>query len=193
MYPHTANSLGTVFAAGVPFMIYHLISGIFTFTIIALPIISFLSSENKIEMQFKIKNAHKIPVVVIALCLIVLSFTGTAMKVPEKSEIWLENSDETSVKIVVIGEGWRMEDNIFAFNGDTVFSILEKFCSRNDVSFEYEHFEEFDAVVVRSIKGDEVSWMYFVNDMDNIIWESCDKYKVSNGDILVWRSGVELY
>jgi len=194
IYPHTAETLGAVFAAGVPFMIYHMISGVFTFVVIALPVVSFVSSEYKIEMPLKIKNIHKIPVAALALCLIALSFTGTAMQIPEKSEIWLEKSDETSVKMVIIGDGWRIEDNIFAYDGDTAFSILEKCSLRNDFSFEYTYYEQFDSVLIDSINNDVNGdggkyWQYYASTYEN--GESppmvgCDKYEVSNGDYIVW-------
>ena len=40
IYPHTINSLIQVFINGIPFMIYHSISGVITFVLIALPVIS---------------------------------------------------------------------------------------------------------------------------------------------------------
>ena len=190
IYPHTANSLAAVFTAGIPFMIYHIISGAFTFVAIALPVVSFVSVEHKLEMPFKIKNTHKIVVAAVALCLIVLSFTGTAMQVPEKTEVWLENSDETSVKMVIIGDGWRIEDNIVAYEGDTVFSILEKISARNDFPLEYTYYEEFDALLINSINNDVGGeggkyWQYYVNS--DIPMVGCDKYDVSNGDCVEWR------
>jgi len=195
IYPHTPNTLAAVFTAGIPFMIYHMISGVFTFVVIALPIISYVSSEHKLEMPLKIKNTHKIVVAAVALCLIVLSFTGTAMQVPEKTEVWLENSDETSVKMVIVGDGWRMEDNIVAYEGDTVFSILEKISARNDFSFEYTYYEEFDALFINSINNDVGGdggkyWQYYASTYYNLEkppMKGCNKYEVSNGDYVEWR------
>jgi len=189
IYPHTTSTLAAVFTAGIPFMLYHMISGVFTFVVIALPIISYVSIEHKIEIPLKIKNIHKIPVAIVAFGLIVLSFTGTATQVPEKTEVWLEKSDETSVKIVIIGDKWRIDDNLFAYEGDTIFSILEKCSMRNDFSIEYTYYEEFDSLLIDSINNDVngeggMYWQYYVND--DIPMVGCDQYEVSNGDYVLW-------
>jgi len=190
MYPHTAKSLAMVFTAGIPFMIYHMISGVVTFVIIALPILAYVSQKTNVKLSVKFKNIHKIPVVALAVCLIVLSFTGTAMRVPEKSEIWLEKSDETSVKIVIIGDGWTIEDNLVAYNDDTVFSLLERSSSRNDFSIDYTYYEQFDAILIDSINNDENGmdgkyWQYYVNE--DIPMVGADKCSISNGDYIKWR------
>jgi len=191
IYPHTANSLAAVFTAGIPFMIYHLISGAFTFVAIALPIVAYVSMEFKIEMPFKIKNLHKIPIVILVLSLVILSFTGTAMKMPEKSDIWLENSDETSVKIVIIGDEWKMEDNIITYDGDTVFSILKEVTSRNNILLKYTYYEQFDSILIDSINDNlngenDMYWQYYING--DIPMVGCDKYyDISNGDCIEWR------
>jgi hypothetical protein len=192
IYPHTAGTLAAVFTAGVPFMIYHMISGVFTFAVIALPIVSYFSMEHKIEMPHKIKITHKIPVAAITISLIVLSFTGTAMHVPEKSEVWLEQSDKTSVKVVILSDGWKIEDNIFAYEGDTVFSVLEKCSTRNHFSIKYTYYEQFDSTLINSINnavGGEGGkyWQYYVNNGETPPMVGCDKYEVSNGDSIQWR------
>jgi len=197
IYPHTANSLTAVFTSGIPFMIYHMLSGAITFTAIALPIISYVSMKHRIEMPLKIRNVRKIPVTLFVLCLVALSFTGTAMQIPEKSEIWLEDSDETSVKIVIIGEGWNVQDNIIAYDGDTVFSILKEVTQRNDIFLEYTYFEQFDSILIDSISidlngKDNMYWQYYVNG--NIPMVGCDKYyTIYNGDYIEWRFEVVPY
>ena len=196
MYPHNVNSLAAVFTAGIPFMIYHMISGVVTFIAIALPVIAYVSQKTNIQLPIKIKNIHKIPVAALALCLIALSFTGTAMKVPEKSEIWLEESDETSVKMVILGDGWTIEDNLIAYSGDTVFTLLERSSSRNSFSLEYTYYEEFDAMLIDSINNvengeDGKYWQYYVNK--DIPMIGADNYRVSNGDYIEWRFEVVSY
>jgi len=191
IYPHTANSLAAVFTAGIPFMLYHMLSGAFTFTVIALPIVAYVSMGHKIETPLKIRNVHKIPVAILVLCLVALSFTGTAMQMPEKSEVWLENSDETSVKIVIIGDGWKVQDNVVAYDEDTVFSILEEVTQRNDILLEYTYYEQFDSILINSINDDlngkdDMYWQYYVNG--DIPMVGCDKYDdISNGDCIEWR------
>ena len=190
MYPHTLNSFAMVFTAGIPFMIYHLISGVVTFIVIALPVLVYVSKKTNIELPVRIKNVHKIPVAVLALCLIALSFTGTALQVPEKSEIWFEKSDETSVKIVILGDGWTIEDNIVAYDDVTVFSLLERTLSKNSFSLEYTYYEQFDSILIDSINGvengeDGKYWQYYVNG--DIPMIGADKYSVTNGDYVEWR------
>jgi len=190
IYPHTAQSLVAVFTAGIPFMLNHLISGIATFVLIALPVTYYTSHKEKLFIPINIRSIQKIPVVVFVIGLIVLSFTGTAMKIPEKSDIlWIEQSDQTSVKIVIQGDGWRIEDNIFAYDGDTVFSILKKCSERNGFSFEYTYYEEFDSMLIDSINNDVNGdngkyWQYYVNE--DIPMVGSDKYTVSNGDSILW-------
>lgn len=190
IYPHNVNSLAAVFTAGIPFMVYHMISGVVTFVLVALPILAYVSKKTSIESPIKIKNIHKIPVAVLALCLIALSFAGTAMHVTEKSEVWLEKSDETSVKMIVLGNGWILEDNLIAYDGDTAFSILEAFSKRNGISFEYTYYEQFDSVLIDLINGDVNGvdgkyWQYYVNE--DIPMIGADKYTVFNGDYIEWR------
>jgi len=163
IYPHNVNSLAAVFTAGIPFMIYHMISGVVTFVLVALPILAYVSKKTSIEL---------------------------AIQVPEKSEVWLEKSDETSVKMMVLGDGWTLEDNLIAYSGDTVFSILEVSSNRNRVSFEYTYYEQFDSVLIDSINGDVNGedgkyWQYYVNE--DIPMIGADKYTVSNGDYIEWR------
>jgi hypothetical protein len=167
-----------------------MISGVVTFVLVALPILAYVSKKTSIETPIKIKGTHKLPVAAIAICLIALSFTGTAMQVPEKSEVWLEKSDETSVKMIVLGNGWTLEGNLIAYSDDTAFSILEELSNKNRVSFEYTYYEEFDSVLIDSINGDVNGedgkyWQYYVNE--DIPMIGADKYTVSNGDYVEWR------
>lgn len=55
MYPHTGEALITVYSLGVPFMIYHLISGVTTFVLIGLPVIFYLSDK---QAMFSIQESH---------------------------------------------------------------------------------------------------------------------------------------
>jgi len=198
MYPHNMQSLAMVFTAGIPFMVYHLISGVVTFVFIALPVLVFVSKKTTLEVPFKIKNVNKIPVAVIALCLIALSFTGTAMRVPEKSELWFDKSDETSINILIIGDGWIIEDNLIAYTEETVFSILQKVTSTHQVSLDYTYYEDFDSTLIDSINGDMNGdegkyWQYYINNGDVPPMVGADQYDVTNGDFIEWRFEVIPY
>ena len=190
MYPHTFKSLVTVYLAGIPFMIYHMISGVFTFIAIALPIVSLNSINHKINIPIKIKKSHKIIIIAITLMLVLLSFSGNALKIPEKSDIWLENSDETSVRIKIIGNDWELNDNIIAYEDSTVFTLLNDFSNRNQLDFEYTYYEQFDSILIDSIGNvkngeDGKYWQYYI--YNEIPMVGCDKYKINNGDYIEWR------
>ncbi len=68
-YPHTLQGLATVFALGLPFMVYHLASGITTFLFIGLPVMTTVRSESSVSD----KISYKVPAL-ITIVLIVFSF-----------------------------------------------------------------------------------------------------------------------
>lgn len=196
MYPHDAASLAAVFTAGLPFMVYHMISGVVTFVAIALPVLVYVSKKTQLHLPFKLRMTQKVPIVIVVLGLIALSFTGTALKVPEKSEIWLEKSDQTSVYVVIMGEGWTITDHLVAYKGETVLSLLERCAERNDFTVEYTYYEQFDSTLIDSIHGvingnDGKYWQYYVNGELPMI--GADKCLISNGDSLKWSFEVVPY
>ena len=191
MYPHDATSLAAVFTAGLPFMVYHMISGVVTFIAIAVPVMLYVSQKkDTFQLRpFKLTAMHKVPAVLLVVGLVALSFTGTAMKVPEKSEIWLEKSDQTSVHIVIIGDSWTINDNLVAYPGDTAFSILERCAEKKGFSVDSTYYAQFDSTLVNAINN-AVSgtggkyWQYYVNgNLPNV---GADKCIITNGDSLRW-------
>ena len=190
IYPHTAKSLATVFSAGIPFMIYHMISGVVTFIAIGLPIIAWISNKKLFDFSFKLKTVHKLPIILVTFILIALSFTGTALQVPQKSDIWLEKSNETSVTYVIKGDGWIVKDNVVAYEDETVFDLLKRVADRNDFKIEYTYYEEFNSILINKINNIENGkngkyWQYYVND--DIPMIGSDNYLISNGDYVEWR------
>ena len=191
MYPHDASSLIMVYTAGLPFMVYHLISGIVTFCAIGLPVILY-AAKKKDQMQlrpFQLKMIHKIPAVLLVLSLVALSFTGTALKVPQKSEVWVEKSDQTSVRIIIRGDSWTLTDNLVAYQGDTAFSLLERSGQQNGFSVDSTYYEQFDSTLVNSINNavggtDGKYWQYYVNGKLPDV--GADKCILVNGDVLTW-------
>jgi hypothetical protein len=191
MYPHDTSSLIMVYTAGLPFMMYHLISGIVTFCAIGLPVIVY-ATKKKDQMHirpFQIKMIHKIPAVLLVLSLVALSFTGTALKVPQKSEVWVEKSDQTSVRIIIRGDSWTLIDNLVAYQGDTAFSLLERSGQQNGFSVDSTYYTAFDSTLVNSINNvvggtDGKYWQYYVNG--NLPTIGADKYIIANGDLLTW-------
>lgn len=191
LYPHDVPSLLMVFSAGLPFMVYHLISGVITFCAIGLPIILYASKkkEDMHSQPFKLKTIHKLPAVLLVLSLITLSFTGTALKVPNKSEVWIEKSDQTSVRIVITSEEWKITDNLVAYQGDTAFSLLERCSEKNGFSVNSTFYAQFDSTLINSINNEVGGtngkyWQYYVNGMLPSV--GADKYVISNGDVLTW-------
>jgi hypothetical protein len=192
MYPHNATSLAAVFTAGLPFMLYHMISGAVTFVAIAVPVIIYVSKKTPtIQLRpIKIKTIYKVPAVLLVLGLVALSFTGTAMKVPEKSEIWLEKSDQTCVRITIYGDGWTLKDTLVAYPGDTAFSLLKRSSGNIGFSLKYTYYEQFDSTLINSINNavggtDGKYWQYYVNGELPMI--GADKYAVSNGASIEWH------
>ena len=191
MYPHDITSLAAVFTAGLPFMVYHMISGVVTFIAIAVPVMMYVTRK-KDTMQlhpFKVSTMHKIPAVLIVLGLVVLCFSGSAMKVPQKSELWFEKSDQTSVRIVIVGDDWTIDDNLIAYKGDTAFSILERCSEKNGFSVDSTYYAQFDSTLVNSINNDMGGsngkyWQYYVNgELPDV---GADKCMITNGDSLRW-------
>ena len=74
MYPHTLSSLTTVFTAGIPFMLYHMLSGALTFIAIALPITIWTNNKHYFNIPVKLELIHKLPLIAITILLICLSF-----------------------------------------------------------------------------------------------------------------------
>jgi hypothetical protein len=189
MYPHDATSLALVYTAGLPFMLYHLISGVVTFCAIGLPVILYVAKKKE-SIQFKpfiLKTSYKVPAVLLVFGLIALSFTGTAVKVPQKSEIWVEKSNLTSVRITIIGDGWNINDNLVAYH--TAFSLLERCSENNGFTVDFTYYAQFDSTLVNSINGaaggtDGKYWQYYVNGELPTI--GADKYILKNGDVLTW-------
>lgn len=190
VYPHNVETLATVFFAGLPFMVYHMIAGAITFTCIALPIVSFVSKEYKIPFTVKTGKIHKFAAISIIVILVALSFSGTAMEVPDKGNVWLENSDETSVKVVLDGNGWSIKDRIVVSQKQSVFSILKKVTDKNDITLNYKYYEKYDSYMINSINNDvngeeNKYWQYYVNG--ELASKGSDKIFVSNGDSVKWK------
>jgi len=196
MYPHDASSFVMVFTAGLPFMIYHMISGAVTFVAIAFPVLVYASKKTQLHLPFNLRLTQKVPVAVVVLGLIALSFTGTALNVPEKSEIWLEKSDQTSVQITIFGDGWTINQKLVAYESDTVLSLLERCGKRNGFTVESTYYAQFDATLIESINGvvngnNGKYWQYYVNGELPMI--GADKCPITNGDSLRWSFEIVPY
>lgn len=191
MFPHNASSLAIVYTAGIPFMIYHILSGAVTFVAIGVPVIYFATQkkDSRSIQPSTLRTIHKIPAMLLVLGLIMLSFTGTALQVPQKSEVWVEKSDQTSVQIYVVGDSWTLSDNLVAYQGDTALTLLQRCAEKNGFTVESTYYAQFDSTLINSI-NDDVSgsygkyWQYYVNEQLPIV--GADKYYLTNGDMVKW-------
>jgi hypothetical protein len=191
MYPHDASSLILVYSAGIPFMMYHLLSGLVTFCAIGAPVIFYYANkkENVNTQPLKLNRLHKVPALLVVVSLIALSFTGTAMNIPQNSEVWIEKSNQTSVRIEFVSPEWKLSENLIAYKDDTAFSLLKRCAEKHGFTVESTYYAEYDATWIDSINtiasGTEGKyWQYYVNGQLPII--SADKFIVKNGDVLVW-------
>ena len=191
MFPHDTGSLAIVFTAGVPFMVYHMISAVMTFLVVGVPIIFYVTKrkETPYLQPLTLKTVQKIPAILLVLGLITLSFSGTAVQVPQKSEVWVEKVDQTSVQLVIVGDSWVISDNLVAYEGDTALSFLQRCAEINDFSVESTYYAQFDSTLVNSINNaiggtDGKYWQYYVNgELPSI---GADKYLLTNGDRVKW-------
>jgi hypothetical protein len=191
MYPHDLSSFALVYTAGIPFMIYHIISGLVTFCAIGIPVLLYIEKKNEQRyfQPYQLKQFQKIPAALLVLSLIALSFTGTAATIPQKSDVWVEKSDQTSIHIIINGDGWSLSDNLVASQGETALSALERTAEQNGFSVETTYYAQFDSTLVISINHavggtDGKYWQYYINGKLPEI--GADKYSVMNGDILTW-------
>jgi hypothetical protein len=189
MYPHNGTTLAAVFTAGVPFMVYHMISGVVTFVTIAIPVLYIVSKKAPNVHPMKLKSVYKIPVAIAVFGLVALSLSGTAMQVPQKSEIWLTKSQQTSVTFVIKADGWTLNDQLVAYPGDTVFSLLKRCSADHGFTLKYTYYQTYDSTLVDSINNivggtDGNYWQYYVNGVCPMV--GADKYAVANGDSVTW-------
>lgn len=189
LYPHTVSALGLVFTAGLPFMAYHLISGLVTFSLIGLPVLLIASKKLSLPSLKPLRRVHQVPIVCLVLGLVVLSFSGMAARVPDHSEVWLSHADATSVSVAVQGKGWSLNDRVVAYEGDTALSLLERVAASHHLSVQTTYYASFDATLVNSIGPDagqnSTYWQYYINGVLPMV--GADHSPVTNGQSLVWR------
>ena len=149
----------------------------------------FIKNKHMLINPKKLPSLHYVPLVAVTLLFIGLSFSGTAMQIPQKTDIWLEQSDATSVTIIFEGSDWRLTDSICVTSETSVLSLLYGISQRHGFTVETTYYESFDATLVDSIAVDKNGqgdhyWQYYVNDEIPMI--GCDMFKVTNGDVVLW-------
>jgi len=190
MFPHTIESFASVFIAGIPFMIYHQLSTVLSFLTIAIPIGYLLTNTYQISIPKKQLNLEKIPFIAVTTILILLSFSGSTMAIPDQTDIWLEDSAETSVTIAVKGSTWEFSDQIILTQQTAVLAVLDSMAKRNEFPVDTIHDTSLDATFINAINGDtngegQCYWQYTVNG--EMPMAGADSTMVSNGDIIIWH------
>ena len=190
MYPHTLETFISVFVAGIPFMIYHQLSTTFTFLTIAIPIGYVLLNKYNLIIPNKHQNFERIPLVLVTLALVLLSFSGSTMAVPNQTDIWLEDSPETSVSITVKGSSWQITDQFILTEQQSVLETLHLLAEKHDFTVDSYFDETFDATMITSINNDingndGFYWQYMVNKKTPMT--GADNTFVTNGDAILWH------
>lgn len=190
MFPHTIESFVSVFLAGIPFMIYHQLSTVFTFLTIGIPIGYLLTKNHPLTLPSKKDTLDKIPLIAVATILILLSFSGSSMATLSQTDIWLEDASETSVTLSVIGSSWMIKDQFTLTTDQSVLDVLVLLSNRHGFSVETSYYEAYDATLITSINRDidgtdGYYWQYLVNGEAPMT--GADNTFVSNGDVIHWH------
>jgi hypothetical protein len=170
-------------------MLYHILSAVITFTLLAIPICYLVFNKTPHLQPISNKKYETIPILLITLLFLILSLTGSAMKIPENTEIWLEETNETSISFFIQGETWKLQENICIHGKITVLQGLKIVMEQHDLTLESEYYEGFDATLIHTIhldtNGDQDKyWQFYVNDELPMI--GCDHYMIENGDQVIW-------
>ena len=195
LYPHTAKALFTVYALGLPFMLYHLISGITTFIFIGLPIISFFSAKQTSHENELINTSRrkKVPAPVILTILLVVVFLASgclssSSSYPEKHGGVKELVENVSLR--VIAPNWNISYNNVSTVNNTVYDLLLECAHRFNFTVKTSYWTSYGSVFVESIGdvengGNNRFWQYYVNGEYASV--GCSKYCLHDDDIVEWR------
>jgi hypothetical protein len=189
MYPHTGEALITVYTMGIPFMIYHLISGVTTFVLIGLPVISYASNKQVIfsnQESNKIVLKRSIPAVVVTLILVIVSFSGCISTSVEQGPP-VDMVENVSMKIFSLD--WNIEYLAVSTTNVTVAAFLLECADYYDFSIEADNWDSYNSLFVEAINGiengeDGKYWQYYVNgEFANV---GCSRYYLKDDDVVEW-------
>lgn len=96
-----------------------------------------------------------------------------------------------NIKKIIPPDGVILEGTYEFARGDTVFDVLKKVCSEQNILIDYVFTPGFSTYYIKGINqlyefdcGDESGWMYSVNGKDPDI--GCSQYKVKKNDNIVF-------
>ncbi|MBS3778517.1 MAG: DUF4430 domain-containing protein [Candidatus Thermoplasmatota archaeon] len=191
MYPHTFETFTSVFLAGIPYMVYHQLSTIVTFATVAIPIGYILTKKyHTLIPKSSPVPLEKIPYIAVTSLLILLSFAGPTMATPNQTDIWLEDSSETSVIIILEGSSWQIKDQFILTEKQTVHDVLTLVSDAHDITVESSFDQTYEAMMITEINNDKNGedghyWQYLVNGKAPMT--AADNTFVSNGDVITWH------
>lgn len=190
MYPHTTEALLTVYLLGVPFMIYHLISGITTFVIVALPVLSYVSNRQSEVLQETSRTKiwrQSIPAVAVASILVLVSLTGciSTLTKHEGSKEIVEN-----VSMKIDAPTWTMSYMNVTTKNVTVADFLYECANQYNFTVKAKYYQSYDSLFIEAINGTENGddgkyWQYYVNN--EFAEVGCSDYFLSDNDVVEWQ------
>lgn len=189
MYPHSVESFISVFLAGIPFMIYHQLSTIFTFLTVAIPLGYVLMNKYRLP-KLQLGKTEPIPLIAITVVLTLISFTGSAMGTPNQTDIWLEDASETSVTVRIEGKNWMITDQLILPQQQTVLETLTFLSEKHNFNVKSTFDPSYDATLITAINDDingenGYYWQFTVNNKAPVT--SADNTIVGNGDVVSWH------
>ncbi len=190
MYPHTGEALLTVYTLGIPFMIYHLVSGLFTFVFIGLPVISYFITRHPKLITKKTHNEawkRSVTAGIVAFILVIISLTGcisTSLE-PSESKRIVENVD-----MKIIAPDWDIAYMNVTTENVTVADFLFECAEHYNFSVKADYWSGYDSLFIKAINGmdngeDGNYWQYYVNGKFANV--GCSRYYLKNNDVVEWR------
>lgn len=155
----------------------------------------------------KIKRTLK---VIFCICVCICLFSGCGTGSTQKKDgtctISIECSNilnnmdslNSEKKEFVPSDGWILKETQVSFKGgDTVFDVLKKVCSKNDIHMASRYTPLYKSYYVEAINqlyeldcGKNSGWMYSVNGkFPNY---GCSEYELEDGDKIEWRYTCDL-
>ena len=195
LYPHTAKDLFTVYVLGLPFMLYHLISGVTTFIFIGLPVISYFSTRQTSHENELINTSWKRKVaapVILTILLVVISLASGCLSssnlYPEKHGGVKELVENVSLR--VIAPNWNISYNNVTTVNNTVYDLLLECADRFNFTVKASYWPSYSSVFVESVGGVENGennrfWQYYVNGKYASV--GCSKYCLHDNDVVEWK------
>ncbi|MBN2065290.1 MAG: DUF4430 domain-containing protein [Candidatus Thermoplasmatota archaeon] len=191
MYPHTGDSLATVYVLGVPFMIYHLISGVVTFVCVGLPAISYFSTKQPRAASNRSTREiwrRGVPVGVVVFLLVLVSLTGCVSTSVKEQGALGETIHNASMEI--IAPGWNVVYRNVTTMNMTVASFLFECADHYDFSVKSNYWQGYKSLFVEEINGikngaEGSYWQYYVNG--EYANTGCSNYYLKDNDVVSWR------